>query len=327
MNAAMNLTPIPEPHAAPAPVARAPVDVRIKALRRFALAISTLTVFGQTLLGFEPGWPHVFASLATGYGLEALLEWIDARLAGRPLAFCGGGVMKFVDFFLPAHITALAVAMLLFAGERVFPVMFGTAVAIGSKAMFRVPIGNGRRHFLNPSNTGIAAGLLLLPAMAPSPPYQFTEGVAGAWDWVVPGIVICTGTMLNSLLTKKMPLILGWLGGFALQAALRALLFGAWAGAVFAPMTGLAFLLFTNYMVSDPATTPQRPLRQFAFGAAVALLYGLLRQVFHIYYTLFYALFLVCAARGIYIWVTAALAARRVAPQPAVERRGGIGLP
>ena len=35
-------------------------------------------------------------------------------------------------------------------------------------------------------------------------------------------------------------------------------------------MTGMAFLLFTFYMVTDPATTPRAPLPQFAFGVAVA---------------------------------------------------------
>lgn len=293
-------TPAREPAGAARPV----VDVRLKALRRFAFAITALNLFGQTLLGFEPGWIHLAASLATAYTLEAVLELVDARLAGRPLAFTGGSFTKTVDFFLPAHITALAVAMLLYAGERVFPVMFGTAVAIGSKALLKVPVGNGRRHFLNPSNTGIAVALLLLPAMGSSPPYQFTEGVTGAWDWILPGLVLCTGTALNSLLTKKMPLILGWLGGFALQAALRVAFCEARPAAVFVPMTGLAFILFTNYMVSDPATTPQRPRNQVLFGAAVALLYGMLRQGMQIYFSLFYALLLVCSARGIYLWLT-----------------------
>ncbi len=304
------------PTPTPAP-AKPPRDLRIVALRRFAAAITILTLFGQTLLGFEPGWIHVVASLATGYLLEAVLELVDARLAGRPPGWSGGGLGRFVDFFLPSHITALAVAMLLYAGERVFPVMFGTAVAIGTKALFRVPTGPGKtRHFLNPSNTGIAAGLLFLPAMGSSPPYQFTEGVMGAWDWVIPGVIIVTGTFLNAKLTRKIPLILGWLGGFVLQAAIRTLFFGGSFEALLVPMTGVAFVLFTNYMVSDPATTPTEPRRQVAFGLAVALVYGLLRAIFHLYFTIFYALFLVCLTRGVYLWVTARVAA----PSPAAPR-------
>lgn len=290
-----------------------PPDVRIKALRRFGAAITILTFLGQTVLGFEPGWIHVFAALFTTYSMDAVLELTEARLSGRQPAWAGGGIGRVVDFFLPAHITGLAVAMLLYSGGRVFPVMFGAAVAIGSKALLRVPVGKGKRHFLNPSNTGIAAGLLLLPWMGSSPPYQFTEGITGAWDWVVPAVIICTGTLLNAKLTRKIPLILGWVGGFVVQAVLRALFFDAHLEAALVPMTGVAFVLFTNYMVSDPATTPVEGRRQVAFGVAVALVYGLLRAVFHLYFTIFYALLLVCTVRGGYLWLTATFGARRAA--------------
>ena len=86
MTTASNTSPVApaKPHAGP--------DLRLPALRRFAAAISLLTLFGHTLLGFEPGWVHVVAALATSYGLEALLEVIDARIARRPYHFAGGGV-------------------------------------------------------------------------------------------------------------------------------------------------------------------------------------------------------------------------------------------
>ena len=53
-----------------------------------------------------------------------------------------------------------------------------------------------------------------------------------------------------------MPLILAWLGGFVLQAAVRSLIQGTPMVAALLPVTGMAFLLFTFYMVTDPATTP-----------------------------------------------------------------------
>ena len=34
-----------------------------------------------------------------------------------------------------------------------------------------------------------------------------------------------------------------------------------------AVMTGVAFILYTNYMVTDPGTTPSKPAAQFAFAA------------------------------------------------------------
>ena len=48
--------------------------------------------------------------------------------------------------------------------------------------------------------------------------------------------------------------VLGWAGGFVLQAVLRWLLLDhALIGALL-PMTGLAFVIYTNYMITDPAT-------------------------------------------------------------------------
>ena len=62
-------------------------------------------------------------------------------------------------------------------------------------------------------------------------------------------------------------------------------------------MTGLAFVLFTFYMVTDPGTTPSGRRAQIVFGAAVALAYGLLVS-FHIVFGLFFALTIVTLARG-----------------------------
>jgi hypothetical protein len=63
-------------------------------------------------------------------------------------------------------------------------------------------------------------------------------------------------------------------------------------------MTGLAFVLFTFYMVTDPGTTPSRPRAQLAFGAAVAGTYGVLVSL-HVVFGLFFALALVTATRGL----------------------------
>jgi len=63
------------------------------------------------------------------------------------------------------------------------------------------------------------------------------------------------------------------------------------------PMTSAAFIVFTLYMIPDPATTPLDSRRQVWFGLAVAAVYGLL-QVSHVVFGLFIALFLVCGLRG-----------------------------
>ncbi|HET6891865.1 MAG TPA: hypothetical protein VFH31_12240, partial [Pyrinomonadaceae bacterium] len=97
-------------------------------------------------------------------------------------------------------------AMLLYANELILPIVFATTVAIGSKTVFRAPVGKSNRHFFNPSNFGIAATVVLFPWVGIAPPYQFTENLTGIGHWILPCIFILTGTFLNARFTRRMPL-------------------------------------------------------------------------------------------------------------------------
>jgi len=271
---------------------------RLAALRRFAIAITSLNLLGHTVLGFEQSLAQPLVALATAYGLELLMEFVDASTRNRQPAFWGGGPQKLIDFLLPAHISGLAVAMLLYANDALLPIAFATAAAIGSKAWFRIPIEGKLRHCFNPSNFGITITLLLFPWVGIAPPYHFTENLTGVGDWLLPGLIVCTGTFLNARFTRKLPLIGGWVGGFILQALLRSWVFGTPLVAALAPVTGVAFVLFTFYMVTDPGTTPSPPLNQAIFGGAVAATYGIL-MVLHIVFGFFFALAAVSLVRGI----------------------------
>jgi hypothetical protein len=288
---------------------------RLAGLRRFAVAITFLNILGHTVLGFEPSWAQPLVSLAVAYGVELMLEWVDARANKRAPYFLGG-VRPFTDFLLSAHITGLAVAMLLYANDRLWPIAFASAVAIASKRIFRIPAGNATRHFLNPSNFGITLTLLLFPWVGIAPPYHFTENTTGVLDWILPGIIIVSGTFINFRFTHRLPLIAAWLGGFAIQALFRGLVFGTPLDAPFVMMTGLAFVLYTFYMVTDPATTPGSTRAQIAFGAAVAAAYSVLVMV-HVVFGLFFALTVVCAIRGLSVYV-ASLRSRVRSAEPTV---------
>lgn len=274
-----------------------PKDLRLPALRRFATAITVLNLLGHAVFGFEQSWAQPIVAVATAYAVEILLEMVLARSQGRAPRFAGGGLVSKIDFLLSAHISGLAVAMLLYSNDRLLPIAFAAAAAIASKHVFRVAIGKGSRHFFNPSNLGITATLLLFPWVGIAQPYMFTENLEGFGDWALPGLIVLSGSFLNSRFTRKVPLILGWLGGFLAQAIVRSLVFDGPLVPKLLPMTGVAFVLFTFYMVTDPATTPVRPRNQVLFGAAVALAYGALVTV-HVVFGLFFALSLVCAARG-----------------------------
>lgn len=278
---------------------------RLGGLRRFAAAITVLNVVGHSVLGFEQSIAQPLVALATAYFMELVLAWIDARAKGRSVQY-GAGPRAMVDFLLSAHITGLATSMLLYANESLAAVAFASGVAIGSKHVFRVWIGRGSRHVFNPSNLGITVTLLLFPWVGIAPPYHFTENVSGAWDWLLPGLIVVTGTFLNARFTHRLPLISAWLIGFALQAVIRNLLFDTAVLAGLVPMTGLAFVLFTFYMITDPATSPGSPRAQIAFGFGVALIYGLLMAA-HIVFALFFALTVVCLLRGLSIVVLNAM--------------------
>lgn len=272
-------------------------DKRVAGLARFALAITALNVLGHLWLGFEQSWLTPFVSLAAAYGTEIVLELVAAREQRRAPRFLGEGFVGWVKFLLSAHVSAMAIGMLLMPLEQLWVVAFASSAAIASKQLFRVYIGGKLRHFLNPSNFGITLALLLFPSVGIAPPYQFSEATGGALDWILPFLIICLGSLLNTKFTGRIPLILAWLGAFMLQAAIRSALNGTPFVAALMPMTGFAFILFTFYMVTDPATSPAKRGNQIAFGAGVAALYMLFMEL-HLVFGLFYALTAMTALRG-----------------------------
>jgi Na+-translocating ferredoxin:NAD+ oxidoreductase RnfD subunit len=291
-------------------------DMRLAALRRFATAITLLNVLGHTVLGFEQSLAQPVVALLAAYSTEILLEWIESRRLGRRPRFLGPGT-TFLDFMLSAHITGLAVAMLLYANDRLLPVAFAAVAAITSKHLFRAGTNGARRHVFNPSNLGITATLLAFPWVGIAQPYMFTENLSGGFSWLLPALIVCSGSFLNGKFTRRIPLILAWLTGFVLQAAVRHFAFGNLFLPSLNPMTGVAFLLFTFYMVTDPATTPVTRRGQIAFGASVAAAYGTL-MAFHIVFGLFFGLTLVCAGRGALLYARS-LAAQRAEAKERIE--------
>jgi hypothetical protein len=287
----------------------------VSALRRFAMSITALTVVGLFVLGFEQAYATPVVAVLAAYLTELTLETIEARTRQRPARYQGGPV-NLIDFLLPAHITGLACAMLLYANSATTPVIFAAVTAIASKYVIRVTLKGRARHVLNPSNTGIVLTLILFGWVGIAPPYQFTEWVSGPVDWIIPGAILVAGTMLNAQLTKKMPLIIGWVTVFALQAVVRTSIEHTSTTTALLVMTGTAFVLFTNYMITDPGSTPVRPWRQFAFGASTGVTYGLL-VYFHVVFGLFFALFIVSSLRAMSLMVVSWRQRHRSAAPPA----------
>jgi hypothetical protein len=296
-----------------APAGKPPVDTRVRALRRFALSLTAFNIAGQLVLGFEQPPVTPLLALAASYSVALLFEWLDSWVSARRPAYAGG-LGALVTFLLPPHITALACAMLLYGNASVWPYLFAVVVANGTKYVLRIRIRGNVRHVFNPSNAGIVVTLLLFPWVGIAPPYHFTNAVTGALDWIIPLAILGTGTMLNAGLTRKIPLIMGWAGGFVAQAGLRWLLLDHQLIGTLLPVTGLAFVIYTNYMITDPATSPARPLHQVVFGLTNALVYGML-VVLGVVFGLFFALAITCGLRALVLLV----AERRTSGASTVE--------
>src|SRR4026209_1584184 len=272
--------------------------LRLFALWYFTTLMIVSNILGHSKLGFEQSWATPVVAVITAVVVSMFLEWVDATAKNRELRFMGGAG-NFLNFLPACLIPGFACGMLLYPNERLWPVVFAVVLSMGSKVILRAPVGNGHtQHIFNPSNFGVGATLVLFPDVSFAPPYHFTENITGLWDWGVPLIVLTTGIIIHALFTGRLPLVAAWVGGFILQGIIRAKVFDAPFFVPLVPMTSAAFIIFTLYMIPDPATTPLKPSRQALFGLAVALVYGIL-QVLHLVFGLFFALLIVCAIRGL----------------------------
>jgi hypothetical protein len=285
-------------------------NLRLFALWYFTTLMVVWNVIGHMRLGFEQSWATPVTAVLTAIGMSMLLDWIDARARDRQVRFTES-VGSFVNFLPACLIPGFACGMLLYPNERLWPVIFAVVLSMGSKVIFRAPVGHGHtQHIFNPSNFGVGATLLLFPEIGFAPPYHFTENITGLWDWAVPLIVLATGIIVHGLFTGRLPLVGAWIATFILQALVRAKIFGTPFFVPLMPMTSAAFIIFTLYMIPDPATTPLKPSRQAFFGAAVAIIYAV-TQILHLVFGLFYALLIVCAIRGTALYALARLRSTR----------------
>src|SRR5262245_34147856 len=102
-------------------------SLRLFALWYFTTLMIAWNILGHTFLGFEQAWSHPLAAVGTAIAVQILLEWVDARTHGRSPRFAGG-VADFLNFLPAAMIPGFACAMLLYSNERVWPVVFATAL-------------------------------------------------------------------------------------------------------------------------------------------------------------------------------------------------------
>jgi enediyne biosynthesis protein E5 len=291
--------PLSEVHA-PAKPAKKVRDPRM-GLRTSATLATVLTILGHSVFGFEQSVAHVFVALGTGYACALLFEVVDARANGRKPAFAVGGRFRMVDFLLSTHMTSITLSFLLYTGTRFWVLAFAVAVAIGSKYILRVVVDGKPRHFMNPSNIALTVTFALFAWTSPIP-WALTTTLHGFSSWLLPAIIVGLGIRLNLLFTRRLPLIASFLVAFLVQAVVRSTITGNPLSADLAALTNVPLVLFTFYMITDPQTSPSARRGQVAFGAGVALFYGLLLEL-HFTFNLFYCVTVVTAIRGAWLFV------------------------
>ena len=85
--------------------AMTPEEIRLKALKRFAISITLLNILGHTVLGFETSVLQVIVAVATTYSVELILQAIGDWSHGQRPAFMGNGFNGLVIFLLPVKLT------------------------------------------------------------------------------------------------------------------------------------------------------------------------------------------------------------------------------
>jgi Na+-translocating ferredoxin:NAD+ oxidoreductase RnfD subunit len=273
---------------------------------------TVFTLLGHTVFGFEQSWAQLVVALLTGYSCALLFEWVDAHAHRRRPGYAGGGLVKLVDFLLSAHMTSITLSFLVYVNQRLWIMALTVALALGSKYVLRVRQNGRLQHFMNPSNFAIAV-VLLTYQWTGILPWTFTSDIHGVWDWIVPLVIVALGTRLNVLFTGRVPTILSWLGTFVILGVGRAWMQGTPVAPELVPLTGVAMVLFTFYMITDPQTSPSRLGCQILFGSGIAFAYSVL-LLLHVQYTMFYSVTVIAAMRG--LWLLA-VSRRQPATQPA----------
>jgi len=269
-------------------------------LKTSATFATIFTILGHTVFGFEQSWAQVVVALLSGYSCALLFEWVDARANGRVPEFAGGGKGKLANFMLAPHMTSITMSFLIYVNGRLWIMALACAVALGSKYVLRVPQNGRLRHFMNPSNFGIAI-ILYTFQWTGMLPWGYTVDLHGSWDWIVPAIIVMLGIRLNILFTGRIPTILSWLSSFVLFAALRSWYLGYPFTGQLVVLTGIPMVLFTLYMITDPQTSPVKLRSQIFFGSGIAAAYSLLLMM-HVQYTMFYSVAAVCMVRGAWLY-------------------------
>ncbi|MBY0518088.1 MAG: FG-GAP-like repeat-containing protein [Bacteriovoracaceae bacterium] len=185
-------------------------------------------------------------------------------------------------FPLSAIITSCSLSILLNYSHDYWVLLAPVFFAIGTKYIFTF---NGKHNY-NPAQVAVTLSLIFCGSVITSAPAYQWYGLES-----ISILVVFLGFMFVLPQVNRLPLVITFLICYTLQTLLRAWIMQhhlPFQTLFLGSITSPAFFLFTFFMITDPATSPNSTKDQIKAGIALAVL----DLIFHIgqsYYTFFYA--------------------------------------
>ncbi|HYW18904.1 MAG TPA: FG-GAP-like repeat-containing protein [Nodularia sp. (in: cyanobacteria)] len=244
------------------------------------LAILSILIFyiilGITVLGFNRSPAQILLIITAACGFDMILHWLFKQ---RQLLFP-----------LSAAITGCSLSILTNFAHASWLPLVPVFFAISSKYLFTA----NNRHIYNPALFGITASLLLGNGLiSAAPAYQWGGSIA------IIIFIITAALLLFALRINRTALIISFLGFYTIQLGIRAYLMQDLIPAetiVMGALSSPAFYLFTFFMITDTATSPQTKKGQIWMSLIIVLL-DLYLHKFESLSTFFFAGFIYFSGR------------------------------
>ncbi len=233
-------------------------------------------VAGHLLLSFNRSPQQIGVALLACMGLEIVYTFVATRMFIVPLS---------------GLISGLGLGLLFTAPGNAWLMLLVAWLTITSKYL----VTWRGHHVFNPTNLALVVMLAFSGGtVAVAPAYQW----GGFWQVLV---VVFVFGLVVAWQARKLPLVLAFWATYSLGALLRAHLTHMPAEiTLYAQISGGAFWLFTFFMITDPKTSPPSLRGMIGYGVAVGLV-DIWFQLHFAVFSLFYALFAVCAARALWM--------------------------
>lgn len=230
---------------------------------------------GHFFMSFNRGPEQMIAAIVVCVSMDMLFTWILARKILFPLS---------------SLISAFGLIILFSAPGSIWFILLVSWLTIVGKYLLT---WRGH-HFFNPTNFSLVfVALVAGDHTAISPSYQW----GGTW-WF-PTVVFLFGMMLMWRV-NKLWLVLTFWATFGIGAFIRADFSQMPLDlALYAQISGGAFMLFSFYMITDPKTSPASIKGMIIFGASIGML-DTVYQLMTTVYSSFYALFTVTLIRALF---------------------------